>query len=78
MWVAAPPPNAWILIHSDGTVTLLVARSAMGQGVMTALPMLLAEELEVDLERVTVAFSPAYRVYDNPRRPSRPPAAAHR
>lgn len=59
-------PNAWIRIDPDGTVTLLVARSEMGQGVMTALPMLLAEELEVDLERVTVAFAPADRVYDNP------------
>ena len=59
-------PNAWIRIDPDGAVTLLVARAEMGQGVMTALPMLLAEELEVDLERVTVAFAPADRVYDNP------------
>ncbi len=50
----APPPavdefrpNPWIRIRRDGTVVLVVGRSEMGQGVRTALPMLLAEELEV-------------------------------
>jgi len=60
-------PNAWIRIDPDDTVTLLVGRSEMGQGVLTALPMLIAEELEVDLAAVTVAFAPADRAYDNPR-----------
>lgn len=41
-------PNPWIRIRKDGTVVLVVGRSEMGQGVRTALPMLLAEELEVD------------------------------
>ncbi|MGH7536117.1 MAG: molybdopterin cofactor-binding domain-containing protein, partial [Gemmatimonadales bacterium] len=45
-------PNPWIRIARDGTVTLVVGRSEMGQGVRTALPMLLAEELEVDLASV--------------------------
>lgn len=51
-----PPfvPNAWLSIGGDGSVTLTVAKSEMGQGVSTALPMLLAEELEVDWSAVTV------------------------
>ena len=41
--------NAWLTIGSDNSVTVIVDRSEMGQGVYTALPMLLAEELEIDL-----------------------------
>lgn len=59
-------PNAWIRIAPDDGVTIIVAHSEMGQGVMTALPMLVAEELEVDLDEVDVEFAPAQRVYDNP------------
>ena len=59
-------PNAWIRIDPDDTITLLVGRSEMGQGVLTALSMLIAEELEVDLAAVSVAFAPADRAYDNP------------
>ena len=51
---AADPPeiNAWITIEPDGAVTIRVARSEMGQGVFTALPMLVAEELECDWAKV--------------------------
>jgi isoquinoline 1-oxidoreductase beta subunit len=58
-------PNAWIRIAPDDTVTLLVARSEMGQGVYTALPMLLAEELEADWSRVHVEMAPADPAYTN-------------
>lgn len=58
-------PNAWIRIHADGRIVLVVARSEMGQGVMTALPMLIAEELEISLERVRVEFAPAAPAYIN-------------
>jgi isoquinoline 1-oxidoreductase beta subunit len=51
-------PNAWVHIGDDNTITLIVARSEMGQGVYTALPMLLAEELGVDLAIVKVAMAP--------------------
>ena len=50
--------NAWIRIGSDNTVTILCARSEMGQGVVMALPTLVAEELEVDLSKIKVDFAP--------------------
>lgn len=56
-------PNAWIRIPADGLIQLVLARSEMGQGVMTALPMLLAEELDVGLDQVELEpaqVDPAY------------------
>lgn len=58
--------NAWIRIGRDDTVTLSLHHSEMGQGVMTALPMLVAEELEVDWSQVRTEFAPADPVYKNP------------
>lgn len=59
-------PNAWIRINVDDTVTLRVASSEMGQGVYTAIPMLLAEELECDWARMNVEMAPADKAYINP------------
>ena len=58
-------PNAWIRIGSDGGIHFLVARSEMGQGVMTSLPMLIAEELGVGLDQISVGFAPASPEYTN-------------
>ena len=58
-------PNAWLKIGGDNRITVLVDRSEMGQGVYTALPMLLAEELEVPLAAVTVEAAPAGTAYFN-------------
>lgn len=58
--------NPWIRISADGGVTVLIDRSEMGQGVTTAFAMLVAEELEVDMARVRIAFAPAERIYANP------------
>ena len=52
-------PNVWIRIGRDDTVALSVHHSEMGQGVMTVLPMLVAEELEVDWSQVRTEFAPA-------------------
>jgi isoquinoline 1-oxidoreductase beta subunit len=59
-------PDAWIRLDRDGTVTVMVAHSEMGQGVATALPMLVAEELDADWSRVRWAQAPANRAYFNP------------
>ncbi len=58
-------PNAWVHIADDNTITLLCARSEMGQGVYTALPMLIAEELHVNLHSVKVQNAPPAAVYVN-------------
>jgi len=63
---AAFAPDAWLRIDEDGSVTLEVSKSEMGQGVTTALPQLLAEELRVPVEAVTVAFAPAHPAYHDP------------
>jgi isoquinoline 1-oxidoreductase subunit beta len=57
--------NAWLRIGTDDSITILVDRSEMGQGVYTALPALIAEELEVDLSRVAIAAAPVGEAYVN-------------
>lgn len=52
-------PNAFIRIDREGVVTLVVHKVEMGQGTFTAIPMLIAEELEVDLSSVKLAQAPA-------------------
>ena len=65
MAVTTSMPNAWIRIGSDNTVTILCARSEMGQGVVMSMPTLVAEELEVDLHKIKVEFAPPGEVYIN-------------
>jgi isoquinoline 1-oxidoreductase beta subunit len=62
---AAAMPNAWVRIGRDNSVTILSARSEMGQGVYTALPTLVAEELEVDLATIKVEIAPPGEPYVN-------------
>src|SRR4249920_1349111 len=62
---ASAMPNAWVKIGADNQVTILVARSEMGQGVATSMPMLVAEELEVDMSKIKVEFAPPAEVYIN-------------
>jgi len=56
-------PNAWLRVDPQGRVTVIVAESEMGQGPHTALPMLVAEELEVDWADVRVERAPLKKVY---------------
>lgn len=57
--------NAWVSINSDNTVTIATPRAEMGQGVYTAIPMLIAEELEVDMSTVKVIHPQADPAYAN-------------
>src|SRR6185369_15171471 len=60
---AAPEINAWVMIQPDDTVIIRVARSEMGQGTLTGLAQLVAEELECDWSKVTTEFpSPGQNV----------------
>ena len=58
-------PNAFLRIASDDTVTVIVNHSEMGQGVYTALPMLVAEELEADWSKIRLAAAPVDPVYNH-------------
>ena len=57
--------NGWIKIAQDGSVVLAMPRSEMGQGVHTALAMLVAEELDVPLQRVRLEQAGADSIYGN-------------
>ena len=57
--------NGWVGIGKDGTVTVAMPRSEMGQGVYTALPMLVAEELDVPLSAVQVVQAPIDKIFGN-------------
>jgi len=60
-------PNAFIRIDQSGKTTLVMPQVEMGQGVYTALPMILAEELDADLAQVTLEHAPpSDKLYGNP------------
>jgi isoquinoline 1-oxidoreductase beta subunit len=59
------PFDSWVKITPDNRVTLILGKSEMGQGIMTALPMILAEELCVDWKNVKVEQAPTNpKIYD--------------
>jgi isoquinoline 1-oxidoreductase beta subunit len=60
-------PNAFIRIGRSNVVTIIVNKAEMGQGINTALPMLIAEELEIDLRRVKVQAAPVGAAYAHPQ-----------
>jgi isoquinoline 1-oxidoreductase beta subunit len=58
--------NAWVSIGADGTVTVMMPAAEMGQGALTALPLILAEELDADWSKVTTQYAPPNpKVYGN-------------
>jgi isoquinoline 1-oxidoreductase beta subunit len=59
-------PNAFVRIRADDSVTVIVNKSEMGQGVYTSLPMLLAEELEADWSKIKVESAPVDPAYAHP------------
>ena len=58
-------PNAFIRIGTDDSVTIIVGKSEMGQGVYTSLPMLVAEELEADWSKIKVESAPVDAAYNH-------------
>ena len=57
--------NAWVRIAPDNTITLAVPRAEMGQGVYTSIPQILAEELEVDMNQITIVHPQPESPYAN-------------
>ncbi len=61
------PVNAWVTIGGDNSITLMSPAVEMGQGVMTSLPMIIAEELDADWSKVRIEQSPPnHKIYGNP------------
>jgi isoquinoline 1-oxidoreductase beta subunit len=58
-------PNAFLRIAADGTITIIINKSEMGQGIYTSLPMLVAEELECDWSKIRVEAAPVAPVYNH-------------
>ena len=59
-------PNAWFEITPDNAVTVTIGNSEMGQGVLTALPMIIADELGADWDQVKIVQGPALAAFKNP------------
>ncbi len=59
-------PNAWVRIAPDETVTILLSKSEMGQGVIHGLPTVLADELDADSQYIRTRFAPPNAVYVDP------------
>jgi isoquinoline 1-oxidoreductase beta subunit len=57
--------NGWVKVGSDDTVTVMVPKSEMGQGVLTALAMIVAEELDADFSRMRWENAPIDKIYNN-------------
>ena len=62
----AYPPDAFVDIRPDGKIVIQVNRLEFGQGVQTALPMILADEMDADWSQVVAELAPAADVYKDP------------
>src|SRR6266704_2516828 len=62
------PPDAFVNIKPDGKIVIQMNRLEFGQGVQTALPMILADEMDADWSQVVAELAPAADVYKDPIR----------
>src|SRR5689334_17702157 len=61
------PLTPWVSIAPDGTITIMSAATEMGQGSMTSLPLIIAEELDADWSKVKIVPAPVNeKIYGNP------------
>src|SRR5262245_38015105 len=59
--------SPWVSIANDGTITIMSAATEMGQGSLTSLPLILAEELDADWSKVKIVTAPPIEaIYGNP------------
>ncbi|MEM1306127.1 MAG: molybdopterin cofactor-binding domain-containing protein [Pseudomonadota bacterium] len=64
---ASQQPNAWLTIHASGNIDIVFPSTEMGQGSSTALPLMLAEELDADWDRVNIQqLNSDDRTFGNP------------
>ena len=59
-------PSIWVRITPDNQVTVVMCKSEMGQGIHTALPMIVADELDADWNQVRIQKAPVREEYDDP------------
>lgn len=60
--------NAYVTIRSDNTITIMSPAAEMGQGIMTCLPLIVAEYMDADWDQVTVENAPSnHKLYGNPK-----------
>lgn len=57
------PLNGWVMVAADGRVRVMLAKSEMGQGVMTSLAMLVAEEMDVPLSSIELMQAPLQKIF---------------
>jgi len=60
------PPDAFVHVRPDGQIVITVNRVELGQGIQTALPMILADEMDADWSQVVAEIAPAGEVYKDP------------
>src|ERR1700730_18366783 len=60
------PPDAFVHVRPDGQIVITVNRVELGQGIQTALPMILADEMDADWSRVVAGIAPAGEGYKDP------------